>query len=124
MTRYVLVLIACIAMSPIAFGQSSGNAAAGKALAEKWQCIACHGPDGNGNRGRPDFQRAKTPRISAQPARYFIKSMNEYKRAVRPEEDMQAMAQQLSDSDIRNLAAWYGSQKPSATPTYDYAMTY
>ena len=124
MTKCVLVLVACFAISPVAFGQSNGSAASGKALAEKWQCIACHGPDGNGNKGRPDFQRAKTPRISAQPPRYFIKSMSEYKSGVRPEEDMEAMAQQLSDSDIRDLAAWYGAQTPKAAATYNYALTY
>lgn len=123
MSRFPLMLVACFAISPLAFGQSTGDAAAGKKLADKWQCTLCHGPDGNGNKvsTRTEMSEAwSTPRISAQPRAYFIKSMQEYKTGKRANEDMQLMAKQLSDDEIRDLAAWYGSQTPRAQATYDY----
>ena len=123
MKRITLVLLGCCAISPLAFGQNSGNAAAGKILADKDQCTLCHGPDGNGNKGLAQYQMSSvwiTPRISAQPQAYFIKAMTDYKTGKRAYDDMQVMAEQLSDKDIRDLAAWYGSQTPRAEATYDY----
>ena len=123
MTKFALMFIACFAIPPLAFGQSTGDAAAGKKLAEKWQCTLCHGPDGNGNKvsARVEISQAwRTPRISAQPQAYFIKSMQDYKTGKRDNEDMQTMAKQLADEEIRDLAAWYGSQTPRAEATYDY----
>jgi cytochrome c553 len=121
MNRITLVFLGCCIVSPLAFGQSSGDSAAGKKLAEAWQCTLCHGPDGNGNKGIANVQMAdvpRIPRISAQPQAYFIKSMRDYKSGERSDDNMQVLAKQLSDKDIRDLAAWYGSQKPSAVATY------
>jgi cytochrome c553 len=123
MNRSVLIFLGCCAISPIAFGQGSGNAAAGKILADKDQCILCHGPDGNGNKGIAKVQIStvrEIPRISAQPQAYFIKSMHDYKSGKRESDEMQVLAEQLSEDEIRNLAAWYGSQTPRAEATYDY----
>ena len=33
---------------------------------------------------------------------------------------MNIVSEQLSDEDMRNLAAWYAVQTPSATTTYEY----
>ena len=120
MTKFALMFVACFAISPLAFGQSSGDAAAGKRLADEDQCILCHGSDGNGNKGIARFRLGYIPRISGQPQAYFIKSVKDYKNGKRADADMQTMAEMLSDKDIRNLAAWYGSQTPRAEATYDY----
>lgn len=116
-----VLALACYAISPVAFGQGGGDAAAGKKLADDWQCIVCHGPDGNGNKVHMVGQGELVPRISAQPQAYFIKSMHDYKSGKRSNDDMQSMADQLSDKQIRDLAAWYGSQTPKAEATYDYS---
>lgn len=121
MNKFSLTLIACFAISPLAFGQDSGNAAAGKKLAESWQCTLCHGPDGNGNNGIAKLEISdvhRIPRISAQPQAYFIKSMHDYKSGKRSYDEMKVIVEQLSDTDIRNLAAWYGSQTPRTHATY------
>lgn len=120
MRRIALILLGCSAIAPIALGQGSGNPVAGKILADKWGCIDCHGPDGNGNKGSTKFQIGGIPRISAQPQPYFIKSLHDYRDGKRPEYDMQVLVEQLTEDDIRNLAAWYGSQTPRAEATYDY----
>lgn len=120
MTKFTLTFVACLAVSPVAFGQSTGDAAAGRKVADEWQCFVCHGPDGNGNKRHMVGQGGRVPRISAQPERYFIKSLHDYKSGKRSDDDMQTMAEQLSEKDIRDLAAWYGSQTPRAQATYAY----
>lgn len=113
----------CGAISPTAFAQNSGDAAVGKKLSDEWQCIMCHGPDGNGNKVHMVGQGGLVPRISAQPQAYFIKSMHDYRSGKRSHHDMQEMAEQLSDKQIRDLAAWYGSQTPRAEATYQSGVT-
>lgn len=121
MHRIALVFLGCCAISPLAFGQSTGDAATGRKLANEWNCLVCHGPDGNGNKGLiyvHDSAVPRIPRISAQPQAYFVKSMHDYKTGKRTDDNMQTLAEQLSDTDIRDLAAWYGSQTPSSVATY------
>lgn len=122
MKRSALIFVGCFVVSPLAFGQDSGDAAAGKILADTWNCVSCHGPDGNGNKAAERLLIAdahRIPRISGQPQAYFIKSMQDYKTGKRTNDQMEVMAKQISDGDIRNLAAWYGSQTPRAEATYD-----
>lgn len=126
MKRSALIFVGCFVVSPLAFGQDSGDAAAGKILADTWNCVSCHGPDGNGNKAAERLLIAdahRIPRISGQPQAYFIKSMQDYKTGKREDEDLQTMAKQLSEDDIRNLAAWYGAQTPRAVATYSYDPT-
>jgi len=123
MRQIALLIVGCCAVTSVALGQSSGDPAAGKLLADKDQCTVCHGPDGNGNKGSAKFRLGDVPRISAQPQAYFIKSLHDYKSGKRAYDDMQSMTAMLSEKDIRDLAAWYGSQKPSAVATYDYDPT-
>jgi len=118
MKRTALVFLACCMVSPVAFGQDKGNAEAGKKLAYKWGCTLCHGPDGNGNKASARI----SPRISAQPQSYFIKSMHDYKNGKRSNADHEVIAPQLSEADLRDLAAWYGSQTPKAEATYEYRV--
>ena len=121
MYRIALIFAGCCAIPPLAFGQSAGDAAAGRKLANEWNCLVCHGPDGNGNKGIANVQIADVrwiPRISGQPQAYFIKCMRDYKTGKRTDDNMQTLAEQLSDKDIRDLAAWYGSQTPRAQATY------
>ncbi len=118
MSKTIVTFLACFAVWSFSVAQSSGDASSGRKLAEK-SCFFCHGPDGNGNKGAPEFQRGIVPRISGQPQPYFIKSMGAYKQGARPDNDMNIVSEQLSDEDIRNLAAWYAAQTPSATATYD-----
>lgn len=118
---WLLVALTCLLTSPAA-AQNKGDAAAGKVLADKASCASCHGLDGNGRSslsGMPKSENEQTPRISAQPQAYFIKSVHAYKSKERAHESMQLMVEHLSEVDIRNLAAWYGSQTPRAKPTHD-----
>lgn len=117
MSKSSVTFLVLFVVCSLSVAQTSGDAAAGRILAEK-SCIYCHGPDGNGNLGRSEDARNFTPRISGQPQAYFIKSLGAYKQGTRSNDDMNIVAEQLSDEEIRNLAAWYAAQPPSATATY------
>lgn len=115
--RFLLAALTCL--PPVtAISQSNGNTAAGSKVATQ-RCAYCHGPDGNGNKSSYMYQRGETPRIAGLPAPYFLKSMYEFKNKQRPQGDMQTVAEQLSDQDMRDVAAWYAGQPLSATATYD-----
>lgn len=81
----------------------NGNAAAGSRVAEK--CRTCHGSDGNANTD-------DTPTLAGQDARYFIKAMLAYNQGKRNQESMFAAIDGLSETEIKDLAAFYASQEP------------
>jgi cytochrome c553 len=78
-------------------------------------CAACHAADGNGT-------AAANPKLAAQHPDYLVKQLYNFKvkpgatAAERANPIMAGFAAALSDADIRNVAAYYGSQKlkPSA----------
>ena len=67
-------------------------------------CAACHGADGNS--GVP-----ANPKLAQQHPEYIIKQLADFKAGKRVNPIMQPMAAGLSDTDIRNIAYWAGSQK-------------
>jgi cytochrome c553 len=87
----------------LGFGTASaadGNAAAGKTKAVA--CEACHGQDGNGI--APNY-----PALAGQYRDYLEQALHEYKDRKRIHPIMDAMADQLSDQDIEDLAAYFSS---------------
>jgi cytochrome c553 len=67
-------------------------------------CAACHGPAGNS--GTP-----ANPRLSQQHPEYIVKQLQEFKSGKRPSPIMQGFAAQLTEQDMKNIAAYVGSQK-------------
>ena len=90
-----------------------GDAAAGAAKAKL--CFACHGE--NGTSVAPIF-----PRLAGQRVDYLYHRLLTFKRASAKDpyyskSPMTALVVPLSDSDMRNLAAFFASQEPqSAAP--------
>jgi len=82
-----------------------GDASAGAAKAD--MCMACHGPGGNSL--VPMF-----PRLAGQRADFLYWQLVEYKRGNVPESPMSEQAANLTDEDMRNLAAFFAAQKPLA----------
>lgn len=78
-----------------------GDAAAGAAKAAV--CAACHGP--NGNSIVPAF-----PRLAGQRADYLYWRLANFRRGAWPQSPMTAQAANLTDADLRNLAAYFSSQ--------------
>jgi cytochrome c553 len=80
-----------------------GNPDLGQALAEG--CANCHGADGNPT-------GANMPTLAGQDARYFVKAMEAYKEGKRSHQQMFEAVENLSEQDIKNLAAFYAVQDP------------
>ncbi len=81
--------------------------AKGKQIAEQ-VCAACHAADGNSG-------IAMYPKLSAQHADFIFretKAIKEGKRTTGSSAAMAPMVQNLSDDDIRNVAAYYAKQNP------------
>jgi cytochrome c553 len=78
----------------------AGDADAGKARAA--MCSTCHGPLGIS-------QLPNAPHLAGQPEIYTMEQLKLYRNGKRANEVMAVIAKSLSDKDIEDLAAWYGS---------------
>ena len=79
-------------------------------------CSACHGADGNST--------LPNPNLAGQHPEYLLKQLMNFKsQGGRPAERINAvmsgMAAPLSDEDMRNLAAYFASQKPKPRAARD-----
>ena len=78
-------------------------------------CAACHGPDGNA-------PLAANPILAGQHGDYIALQLAAFKSGARPSPIMQGMAAGLSPEDMRNLGAYYETQKPGANVARDKAL--
>lgn len=67
-------------------------------------CAACHGTDGNS-------VITLNPKLASQHPEYIQKQLTEFKSGKRANAVMSGMAAGLSDEDMKNLAAYFSSQK-------------
>jgi len=84
-------------------------------------CVACHGADGNS-------VAAANPKIAAQVPEYLHKQLADFKgqggkKPARPSDIMTPMVANLSDADMKGLAALYSGQplRPAAASDKDLA---
>jgi cytochrome c553 len=75
-------------------------------------CAACHGADGNS-------PIPTNPNIAGQDAHYLYKQLTDYKNGRRKNPIMSGMVANLSDGDMRNLAAYFSQQKAKAGAAKD-----
>ena len=69
-------------------------------------CQGCHGIDGY----RMAFPEVySVPRLGGQHQPYIVKALQAYKSGARSNPTMRAIATTLSDKDMADLAAYYGS---------------
>ena len=73
-------------------------------------CVACHGPDGVGI--LPEY-----PNLAGQHEDYIRHALAAYRSGQRKNAVMGGMATALTDEDIRELARYYSSQRPSLCST-------
>lgn len=100
----VLLFSAAISLNAVA----GGNVEAGKAVAEKYNCAACHGADFN-TPIDPSY-----PKLAGQHADYLELAMIAYKRGGdvingRSNAIMGAQVKPLSRQEIKDLAAYLNS---------------
>lgn len=87
---------------------AKADPAKGKLVAESI-CVACHGVDGNS-------MTSANPHLAGQIEPYIYKQLSNFKAAdgkpaARDNAIMAGMAAALTDEDMKNVAAWYASQK-------------
>jgi len=81
---------------------------AGKKKANE-ACAACHGPEGN----KPITP--ETPRLAGQQYDYLVQALNDYRKGVRDNPVMSAMAKPLTEKEIRELAEYFSTQRGLTT---------
>lgn len=95
-TGTVSLLWLCTSLSAYA----AGDAVAGQAKAQA--CFACHGANGLGN-------AAGIPHLAAQPALSIFYQLVQFREQNRKGGGMEVFARDLSDQDMRDIGAYFGS---------------
>lgn len=106
MKRVFLAAVLCVPLSGFAaeagkdpFTQGSVEAGAARVAV----CMACHGPAGNS--ANPEW-----PKLAGQGSRYTYEQLKAFKSGTRQNPLMSGQAAALSDTDMRDLAAYYAAQ--------------
>lgn len=99
--RNFLALVGMVIAVPAFAGH--GNIEAGKQLAQQKNCASCHGADGN-TPVSPEF-----PRLAGQHPEYLAKALRDYKGGKRKDPVMGGQAKDLTNQNIADLTAYYGS---------------
>lgn len=94
--------ISLLLLAGVSTAFAGGDPVAGKAKATL--CFGCHGADGNSS--NPDW-----PSLAAQGAPYIAKQVADFKSGARKDPTMSAMAAQLQDADLDDVAAYFASNK-------------
>jgi len=95
-----------------ATAKSKGDAVAGKVVAER-NCKACHGLDGKG-------LAPGIPNLAGQRERYLFLALTEYREVKRTHAALRDLVGRLTESELRNVVAYYASQPP--VPTFKDAQ--
>ena len=100
-------LVGAAVAATIAFGPASHAAdiAAGKEKAEL--CSGCHGDNGIS-------QTENIPSLAGQQDQFIQWQLVFFRGGARKDEQMQAIAAQISNDDVRSLGAYYASLTPPA----------
>jgi len=110
----VLVVFSCLGVmaSPVlaepaseslALRIGSGNPEVGKIASDEGRCQECHGVDGISGDTR-------IPNHAGQYAAYLIKQLRDFKSGARRHEVMDIMAEDLSESEMVDIAAYFASR--------------
>jgi cytochrome c553 len=100
--KTLLNLSVAVLFSTLASVSFAGDAAAGKA--KSMTCAGCHGANGISN-------NPMWPNLAGQKQAYLASSLQMYRDGRRVNAMMSAMAKNLTDADIANLAAYYSGLK-------------
>ena len=101
---------------PAAAMAADGQPDVGKARAEAAGCFACHGVDGVATADGLAADK-NTPNLAGEPDLYLQFQLVFFRKGVRKNEVMNAMAEQLSNDDVRNVSAYFASLPAPKAPT-------
>jgi len=99
------LLAALAILATAASAHAAGDAASGKN--KVYQCQGCH--------GIPDWKTAfpevyRVPKLGGQRPEYIVAALKAYKKGERDFGTMRAIAADLTDKDMEDIAAYYGAQ--------------
>ena len=100
-SRSIVASLCLIAITSLP--TSAADIAAGKEKAEL--CIGCHGENGIS-------QMENMPSLAAQPDQFTQWQLIFFRAGTRKSEEMKPIVEQLDNSDIRNLGAYFASLQP------------
>ena len=100
---FAVALVALVALVAPAASHAGGNAAAGKD--KSLVCAACHATRD---------PAAEAPHIAGQSAGYLARQLEAFRKGDRTSPMMNAVATQLSDADIDDVAAFWATLPPSS----------
>jgi len=78
-------------------------------------CAGCHGDDGNVLDKDAKALNQESPRLAGQYEDYLTNALKDYKKGVRKNPIMNSMAEMLSEDEIKDISAYYASQKGLTT---------
>ncbi len=107
---FTVVLSSVVSLSSVNTALAA-DAARGEKLAQT--CQGCHGAPGLRNPG-PVYN---IPMIGGQHPDYIVSALQAYKAKTRGHKTMQAQASNLSDQDMTDIAAFYGSIAGRSRPS-------
>jgi len=114
MTRHIMKRLAAIGLVSLAApALAAGDPVSGQKKAEV--CASCHGPQGISQ--APNF-----PILAGQYSDYIERALKDYRSGERDNAIMKGFAANLSDADIRDLAAWFSSQSGLSGPANQSAL--
>ena len=99
MKPVLAVLLAAVAIARAA--AQDGDARAGRRLAGA-RCAVCHGNDGIA-------QQPDAANLAGQTAIYVANELRAFRSGERKNEQMNIIAQDLTDPQVTDLAAWYAA---------------
>jgi cytochrome c553 len=112
-SRLAVPILGAVALSLSAISglpALAADVAAGKAKAE--MCGACHGENGIS-------QTENIPSLAGQQDQFIQWQLVFFRSGSRKNEQMQAIVEQLSNEDIRNLGAYFATLTPPKAPASD-----
>lgn len=105
MKRLTFLALAAAGLASAPLHAAEGTAEAGKGKTA--MCVGCHGIPGY----RATFPEVyHVPKIGGQHAAYIASALKAYKSGERQHPTMQGIAESLSEQDIADLAAYYGTK--------------
>jgi cytochrome c553 len=99
-----------------AMGRAGADDSVGRGATLALNCTMCHGAQG--------MSISNSPNLAGQYPEVVIKQLHDYKRGNRSSSIMEALAKNLSDQDIVDLAAYYAylPKARTAPTTYDESL--
>lgn len=74
-------------------------------------CANCHGIDGQSASGG---NSAISPKLTPQNRSFLANKLNEYRNGKIEHPQMSLIARMITEEDIENISAWYGTMRPEA----------